>query len=112
MDRLFQAMDAGGNGYVRPAADFFLAAPARAGDRLFRAAQALRAAGYCVVQGVLAGTGAAEIRAVADEGRALRASVVALIGMPATGLDDAVMIAGASVKGRKQVKIKDLPELL
>lgn len=112
MDRLFQAMEAVGNGYVRPAADFFLAAPARAGDRLFRAAQTLRAAGYCVVQGMLANTGSTGLRAVTEEGRALRASVVALIGMPATGAEDAVVIAGASVKGRKQVKIKDLPELL
>ena len=112
MDRLFQAIEAGGNGYVRPAADFLLAAPTRAGERLFRAAQALRAAGYCVVQGVLAGTGAAGIRAVAEEGRALRASVVALIGLPATGADDAVVIAAPSFKGRKQMKVKDLPSLL
>jgi ATP phosphoribosyltransferase regulatory subunit len=112
MDRLFQAMDAGGNGYVRPAADFLLAAPARAGERLFRAAQALRAAGYCVVQGALAGTGAAGIRAVMEEGLALRASVVALVGLPGTGTDDAVVIAGPSIKGRKQMKVKDLPALL
>jgi hypothetical protein len=37
---------------------------------------------------------------------------VALIGIPATGTDDALVIAGASVKGRKQMKIKDLPALL
>jgi ATP phosphoribosyltransferase regulatory subunit len=112
MDRLFQAMEAGGNGYVRPAADFFLAAPARAGDRLFRAAQSLRAAGYCVVQGVLAGAGAAGIRAAAAEGRALRASVTALVGLPAVGADDAVVVAGPSIKGRRQMKVKDLPSLL
>jgi ATP phosphoribosyltransferase regulatory subunit len=112
MDRLFQAMEAGGNGYVRPAADFFLAAPARSGDRLFRAAQTLRAAGYCVVQGLLAGTGSAGMRAAAAEGRTLRASVTALVGTPGVGPDDAVVIAGPSVKGRKQMKIKDLPALL
>lgn len=112
MDRLFQAMEAGGNGYVRPAVDFFLSAPARAGDRVFRAAQTLRAAGYCVVQGVLPDTGAAGLRAAAQEGRALRASVVAVVGLPAAGADDAVVIAGSSVTGRKTMKIKDLPSLL
>lgn len=112
MDRLFQAMEAGGNGYVRPAADFYLAAPARAGERLFRAAQTLRAAGYCVVQGVLNGTGAAGVRAAVEEGRALRASVTALIGLPAVGADDALAVAGPSLKGRRQMKIKDLPALL
>ncbi len=112
MDRLFQAMEAGGNGAARPAVDFFLSAPARAGDRLFRAAQALRAAGYCVVQGVLPDTGAAALRAAEQEGRALRASVVALIGLPTAGADDALVVASSSVNGRKTVKIKDLPALL
>ena len=112
MDRLFQAMEAGGNGYDRPAVDFFLAAPGRAGDRLFRAAQALRAAGYCVVQGTLAGTGSAGVRAAEAEGRALRASVVALLGLPSVGADDAMVIAGPSIKGRRHVKIKDLSALL
>ena len=112
MDRLFQAMEAGGNGAARPAVDFFLSAPVRAGDRLFRAAQALRAAGYCVVQGVLPDTGAAAFRATEQEGRALRASVVALIGLPTAGADDALVVAGSSVNGRKTVKIKDLTALL
>jgi len=35
-----------------------------------------------------------------------------LLGVPATGADDALVIAGTSVKGRKQMKIKDLPALL
>jgi ATP phosphoribosyltransferase regulatory subunit len=112
MDRLFQAVEAGGNGAARPAADFFLSAPARAGDRLFRAAQALRAAGYCVVQGVLPDTGTAALRAAEQEGRALKASVVALVGLPASGADDALVLAGSSVNGRKTVKITDLPALL
>lgn len=112
MDRLFQAMEAGSNGSARPAADFYLAAPARAGERLFRAAQALRAAGYCVVQGVLERTGAAGIRAAVEEGRALRASVVALVGLPAAGPDDALVVVGPAIKGRTRVKIKDLPGLL
>jgi ATP phosphoribosyltransferase regulatory subunit len=111
MDRLFQAMEAGGNGAAPPAVDFFLSAPPRADDRLFRAAQALRAAGYCVVQGVLSGTGTAALRAAEQEGRALKASVVALIGLPAAGADDALVLAGPSVNGRKTVKIKDLPAL-
>ncbi len=112
MDRLFQAMEAGGNGAARPAVDFFLSAPARAGDRLFRVAQELRAAGYCVVQGVLPDTGAAALRATEQEGRALKASVVALVGLPTTGADAALVVAGSSVNGRQTVKIKDLPALL
>lgn len=112
MDRLFQAMEAVGNGPVRPPVDFYLAAPARAGERLFRAAQSLRAAGYCVVQGVLRGTGPAGVRAAIDEGRAVRASVVALVGLPTSGPDDALVVAGSGRKGRTRVKIKDLPGLL
>jgi len=112
MDRLFQAMEAGGNGSIRPAADFYLAAPARGGARLFHAAQTLRGAGYCVIQGKLDGTGAAGIRAAVEEGHALRASVVALVGLPALGADDALVVAGPALKGRKRVRINDLPALL
>ncbi|MFM8541274.1 MAG: ATP phosphoribosyltransferase regulatory subunit [Nitrospira sp.] len=112
MDRLFQAMEAGGNSLTKPATDFFLSAPEQAGNRLFRAAQTLRGAGYGVVQGTLEKAGEEGLRRAAQEGCTLRASVTAVVGLSSLGADQALVLAAPSSTGRKKILIKDLSALL
>ncbi|MFM7840903.1 MAG: ATP phosphoribosyltransferase regulatory subunit, partial [Nitrospira sp.] len=112
MDRLFQAMEAGGNSLTKPATDFFLSAPEQAGNRLFRAAQTLRGAGYGVVQGTLEKAGEEGLCRAAQEGCTLRASVTAVVGLSSLGADQALVLAAPSSTGRKKILIKDLSALL
>jgi ATP phosphoribosyltransferase regulatory subunit len=112
MDRLFRAIAPKDHRVNGPAADFYLAAPAQAGAQLFETAQSLRAAGYCVIQRLIEGKAARIQRNALAEGRAVRASVVALVGLPALGADDALVVAGPRIKRHVHVKIKDLPTLL
>lgn len=110
VERLFRAVERGGNGPARARADLLVAATARAGERLFQAAQRLRAAGLRVIQATTAGVTPGRLRPALEEARRAGAEAVAVLGAPRLKADEALWLDVGRPGARRVVKLKDLPQ--
>ncbi|WP_447974349.1 ATP phosphoribosyltransferase regulatory subunit [Nitrospira sp. Kam-Ns4a] len=111
VDRLFRAMERSGNGSPPVRADVLVAAQARAGARLFQAAQRLRAAGLRVLQDTVGPAGPAAQQAALAAARRAGALAAVLVGLPGCAADEALLL-GAGTRTSRIVKIEDLPAAL
>lgn len=110
VERLFRAVERGGNGPTPSRADLLVAAPPRAGERLFQAAQRLRAAGLRVIQATAAGATPRGLRSALDEAARAGAAAVAVLGAPRLKADEVLLLQVGRPGARRVVKLKDLPQ--
>lgn len=110
VERLFRAVERSGNGPTPSRADVLVAAPARAGERLFQAAQRLRAAGLRVIQSTVTGTTPGGLRPALEEAQRAGATAVAVLGVPRLRADEVWLIEVGRPGTRRPVTLKDLPQ--